>query len=315
MLPIKPSISKERLKLLAINITVTAILAISLQMVIPLRRPCQIEPDVYSMCLPYYAYPSIHASTSFSFVFPFLGHVMFFLLYVIASLISWSRVYQGLHSWLDIGGGIAIAGLGYNIADALVNRHKKIIFREDEMSRQAVHVSIGLLLCLMIRLLGIETTSYFVLAGTLVGLLIINVVLMGVRVPGIDKLLDRFEREGVMPGEGSMYYALGVLFALGLLRNNSAEAIAVILILALGDALATYIGRYYGKHKLPWNSDKTIEGSLGFTAGAMCSLLVLPVPITLLIVIISTAIESLPIGLDDNITLPIAASLMYYFML
>ncbi len=315
MLPIKSSISKERLKLLVINTIVTAILAVSLQMAIPIHRPCQIEPNAYSMCLPYYAYPSIHASTSFSFVFPFLGHVLFYLLYIIALLISWSRVYQGLHSWLDIGGGIAIAGLGYNIAETIVNKHKRIIFRDDERSRQAVHASIGLLLCFMIRLIGIERTSYFVLAGTCVGLLIIDVILMGVRVPGIDKLLDRFERKGVMPGEGSMYYALGVLFAIGLLRNNSAEAISVILILALGDSLATYIGRYYGKHKLPWNSDKTIEGSLGFAAGAMCSLLVLPVPITILVIIISTTVESLPIRLDDNITLPIAVSLLYYFTL
>jgi dolichol kinase len=314
-LPTRPSISKERLKILAINIVATAIIAALLQMVIPISRPCQLEPNIYNMCLPSHAYPSIHASTFFSFVFPFFGHILFYLLYFIALLISWSRVYEGLHSWLDIGGGIAAAGLGYGIADMLVNKQKKIICRDDEKSRQALHLSIGLLLCLMIYLAGIEITAYFVIVGTLIGLLIINVALSGIKLPGIDKLLDRFERKGVIPGEGSMYYALGVLFALGLLRNNSAAAISVILILALGDSLATYIGRYYGKHKLPWNSDKTIEGSLGFAVGAMCSLLVLPIPTTILVAILSTAIESLPIRLDDNITLPIAASLIYFCML
>jgi len=60
------------------------------------------------------------------------------------------RVYQGLHSWLDIGGGIAVAGLGYGIAEMLVIKQKNIIYREDERSRQAIYASIGLLLCLMI---------------------------------------------------------------------------------------------------------------------------------------------------------------------
>jgi hypothetical protein len=46
----------------------------------------------------------------------------------------------------------------------------------------------------------------------------------------LTELLDRFKRKGVMPGEGSMYYAFGVLFALGLLRNNSPSAISMILI-------------------------------------------------------------------------------------
>jgi dolichol kinase len=315
MLPIKPSISKERLKLLAINAMATVIIALSLQMAIPIHRPCQIEPNAYSICIPFNAFPSIHASILFSFVFPFLGQLLFLPLYAIALLISWFRVNEGLHSWLDIGGGFAIAGLGYNFAETLINKRKKIIFREDERGRQLVHASIGLILCSMIRLTGIETTTYFVLTGTCIGLLIIDLVLMGYRVPCIDKLLGRLERKGVMPGEGSMYYVLGVLFALGLLRNNSAEAISVIIILALGDSLATYIGRHYGKHKLPWNGDKTIEGSLGFAAGAICSLLVLPTPITILAVISSTAIESLPIRLDDNIILPIASSLIYYFML
>ena len=118
-----------------------------------------------------------------------------------------------------------------------------------------------------------------------------------------------------MPGEGSMYYAFGVLFALGLLRSNPASAISVVLILALGDGLATYIGKCYGNHKLPWNRNKTVEGLLGFVAGASIALLVLPLPATILIVVVATVVESLPIRLDDNITLPVITSLLYYFTL
>jgi len=270
---------------------------------------------MYTTCLPDYAYPSIHASTAFSFVFSFLGHAFFPLAYIIGLMVSLSRVYQGRHSWFDIGGGIAIAGLGYSIAEAIIIKEKNIIDREDERSRQAVHTSMGLLLCSMIWFLGIETTLYFVLLGTCIGILIVHLTLIGINLPGIDKLLDRFERKGVMPGEGSMYYAFGVLFALGLLRYNPASAISVILILAFGDGLATYVGKCYGNHKLPWNRDKTVEGSIGFVVGAMSALFVLPIPATILIVVLAAVIESLPIKVDDNIMLPAVASLLYYFIL
>jgi dolichol kinase len=58
----------------------------------------------------------------------------------------------------------------------------------------------------------------------------------------------------------------------------------VIFILALGNGLAIYIGTRYGRHELPWNSSKTFEGMIGFAAGAICALLVMPVPVTILAV-------------------------------
>ena len=131
---------------------------------------------------------------------------------------------------------------------------------------------------------------------------------------GIDKLLDRLERRGTMPGEGSMYYALGALFVLGLLRENATAAASVILILAIGDSLATYIGMNYGKNRLPWNNRKTLEGSIGFAIGAMCVLLVLPLSATLVAILEAVVVESLP-RLDDNITVPVVSSLVYYLLL
>jgi len=311
----KLPISIERLKLLIVNIVATTAISILLKKVIAIPRPCQLNPNLYATCLSDFAYPSQHASTAFSFVFPLIGHAFFPLMYIIGLLVSWSRVYQGLHSWFDIGGGIAVAGLGYSIAEAIVVKQKNIIYRDDERARQAIHASMGLLLCSMIWFLGIESTLYFVLSGTCIGILIVHLTLIGINLPGIDKLLDRFERKGVMPGEGSMYYAFGVLFALGLLRDNPASAISVILILALGDGLATYVGKCSGDHKLPWNRNKTVEGSIGFIVGAASALLVLPMPATILIVVLATVVESLPIRLDDNITLPVVTSLLYYFIL
>jgi phytol kinase len=306
--------SSPRLKLLIITLIATAVISEVLKLIIDIPRPCQIDPNAYTYCLPDRAYPSGHTAISFSFVFPFLGHILFPILYGIGLLVGWSRVYEGLHSWLDIGGGIAVAGLGYSIAETLVSRQKNVILGDNERARQLVHASVGILLCAVIWLAGIELASYLVLAGACIGIIVIHMVLIGIYPHGIDKLLAKLERSGALPGEGSMYYALGVLFALGLLRENAAAAVSVILILAIGDSVSTYVGMNYGKNKLPWNRAKTLEGSIAFAVGSMVALLILPVNITLLVILAATVVESFP-KLDDNIAVPFAASIAYYLLL
>lgn len=262
-----------------------------------------------------HAYPSIYAGLSFSFVFSLIGHAFFPLSYAIGLLMSWTWVQDGSQSWFDIGVGIAIAGLGYGMAETIVVGQRNVFCSSDEGFRKAIHASIGLLLCLMIWFLGVELAQRFALLVAYTGILIIHLILAGIRLPGVDKLLGRLERRGAIPGEGAMYYALGALFALGLLRGDSAAAVSVILILAVGDSLATLVGNAWGRHKLPWNENKTVEGSMGFAAGAMCALFVLPIPTTILAIVVGTAVESLSKRLNDNITVPVICSLLYYLLL
>jgi len=58
-----------------------------------------------------------------------------------------------------------------------------------------------------------------------------------------------------------------------------------------------------------------MEGTIGFAAGAMGAFIVLPTAGTLAIVLLCSIIESLPLKVNDNIVLPVAASLMYYLVL
>jgi dolichol kinase len=306
--------NSQRLKLLMITLIATAAISGLLKIIIDMPRPCQIDPTAYAYCLPDRTYPSQHTAVSFSFVYPFLGHVLFPILYGIGLLVGWSRVYEGQHFWLDIGGGIAVAGLGYMIAETVVIRQKNIVLDGDERARQLVHASVGLILCAVIWFVGLEFASYLVLVGTCLGILIVHLVLVGIKFNAIDKLLDKLERRGALPGEGSMYYALGILFALGLLRENAAAAVSVILILAIGDSLSTHLGMNYGKNKLPWNSSKTFEGSVAFAAGSMVAFLILPVNVTLFVILAATLVESFP-QLDDNITVPFVCSIVYYLLL
>ena len=307
--------SKERIKLLAVNLVVAAVLSIILRRPVDIHGADKFQLSLSSSYLTGLANPSIYASEAFSFVFSLLGQVLFPLFFVVGLLVGLSQVAEGMHSWMDIGESIAIAGFGFAVAEALVFRQKNAINRRDERARKIAHILSNISVCLLIWLVGTQTISYFVLIGTCVGIPLMHLTIIGIKLPGIEQWLKNVGREGEIPGEGAMYNALGILFALGLLRSEYAAAIASIMILALGDGFATYVGTIYGRHKLPWNNRKTIEGSIGFAAGAMCALLVLPLTITIIVVLLATIVETLPIRLNDNITLPVVSSLIYYFVL
>jgi dolichol kinase len=305
----------ERLKLLIISLMVAASLSSLLKRLVEIPRPCQINPSLYPTCLPDYAFPSGHVTDAFSFVFPLLGHWLLPCTYFVGLLIGWSRASIGLHSLLDVGGGIAVAGFSYNFAQALITRNKEAAKKDDESARQALHAGSNLLACLMVWLIGIEGTSHLVLAWTCVCIIMLHAAMSGIRLPGSEELERAIGRRGEILGEGSLYNALGLLFILGILRGNSEAAVAAILIFGLGDSISTYVGSKYGRHKLLWNDKKSAEGSLGFLAGGMISFLILPQPAAVLATVTAAAIESLPIRLNDNLTVPMAVSLMFYFML
>jgi hypothetical protein len=68
------------------------------------------------------AFSSFYVAEAFSLVFPLLGNVLFPFSYLFALLVSLFQFPTGANPWLDIGVGVAIAGLGYAIAEAIVFR-------------------------------------------------------------------------------------------------------------------------------------------------------------------------------------------------
>src|SRR5512139_3369619 len=94
-------------------------------------------------------------------------------------------------------------------------------------------------------------------------------------------------------------------------------------ILAAGDGAATLAGRRWGRHRLGWNPDKTVEGLLAFIAagGAAAVFLtwwtapaIVPQPplafvilAPLIAAVAAGLVETVPVALDDNISVPATA--------
>jgi uncharacterized protein (TIGR00297 family) len=123
---------------------------------------------------------------------------------------------------------------------------------------------------------------------------------------------------------GMLLYPLAVLLLLFVFPARLDIVAAAWGILAAGDGMATIVGTHVGGPRVPWNRDKSIAGSLalflfGGAAGAFlawwCRPAVIPAPslwFLLAVPFVAAAVaalaETVPIRLDDNLTVPMTAA-------
>lgn len=180
---------------------------------------------------------------------------------------------------------------------------------EKEDQRQIFHILIGVCAIIWLYMFGRKALMIADFTVIIIGLLLINQRIQGKKIGFVRWFEERFERsEAIFPGWGSATYAAGVLIATTMLTNRE-EIAAVIAILALGDSLSTIIGRR-GKMKLPWNEDKTIEGSLAFFIfGSAAAFPFIGIG-AFLVGALLTIFESIKTEIDDNILIPLVASVI-----
>ncbi len=101
---------------------------------------------------------------------------------------------------------------------------------------------------------------------------------------------------------------LATLFPLPL----AATAFAVFMV---GDAAAAVVGRRFGRHRWP-GSHRTVEGSLAFFSAALLTALFFPIsPLHgVLVALLATVLEVLPLPLNDNLRVPLAVALLLWLL-
>ena len=79
-----------------------------------------------------------------------------------------------------------------------------------------------------------------------------------------------------------------------------------IFTVALSDSLAAIVGERWGRHRIPYNRAKTMEGSLAFFVMAVASgLFYFPLSVALPAAAAATVVESLRLEAWDNFFVPI----------
>ena len=136
----------------------------------------------------------------------------------------------------------------------------------------------------------------------------------------VGKRVSRHERGY---DAGIVLYPLAVGALIVAFRDHLEFAGAVWAILAFGDGFATLAGKAIRGPRLPWNRDKTWSGLIAFIAfgsiGAEVAVLFLAgqaVMSTIVLVTIACAIvESLPLYVDDNFSVPLAGGAIFAALL
>ena len=176
-------------------------------------------------------------------------------------------------------------------------------FATHETLRKSIHIAFGLL-AFTLRWVPWRIAAV-IAAGAVAGNWLLLHRLVGKRVA-------RHER-GYDPG--ILLYPLAVTALIITFNWHLEIAAAAWVILAFGDGMATLVGRRPGSSPLPWNAAKSWNGLLAFlVAGSMGSVGVnllfgAPSMAALLVaVILAGIVETLPLGINDNLTVPFTAS-------
>jgi dolichol kinase len=111
---------------------------------------------------------------------------------------------------------------------------------------------------------------------------------------------------------GSTYFFAGLLLSVLLFPRLIAEASMYVLI--VGDTMAAIVGSRWGTHHV---GKKTLEGSLAFFLSSLLVLILLGRvdPAAAAAGVFAAAlVELMPLGVNDNFTIPVSSGVVMYLM-
>lgn len=268
-----------------------------------------------------YSFPSLHSAFCLGII-PFLSKIYKerwkqILACTIALTIALSRAYLGVHYVSDIlAGGM----IGYLFSQLAIIAEEKFHFTDWflehiksklELRRQIAHLVIGVVIVFLIELKLL--TPNLLLIALVLGVLL-SLTYKKRPIPIIHELLQLFERPkdiATFPGRGFIFLILGAYLSLLIFPISIAKG--AIMILAVGDSISHLVGRYFGRTKVPFSSNKMLEGTVvaivfstlgallfvDFTSAFLASLLTISLE--------AVYPEKIARYLDDNIAVPLLA--------
>lgn len=182
--------------------------------------------------------------------------------------------------------------------------------QELETKRQLIHLS-GALIALGIYKVG-WTMGVAVLAiASICNFTIGRLYRAGIKLPVFGSLIDFAERPGAIqetPGGGALHFFLGSLITLLVFSFDFGIACASIMVLAVGDSISTLFGKRFGRHHIPYNPEKSVEGTLAGMVSALAGAsIIVPPHLAALGALGGMFAESLPLKIDDNLLVPLGA--------
>ncbi len=177
--------------------------------------------------------------------------------------------------------------------------------------REIIHISSFFISFVSIYLIGNNLTSFLILLTALIYTISEVARVRGKNLPILSSItLNAVNKpEFYEFATAPINFALGIAFSL--LIFPAPIRYVAITILTLGDGFAHIFGMKFGKHRIPFNKGKNLEGSIsGFLFAFLGSLLFVDPTRALIAATFGMIIEALPLPLNDNFTMPITTGLL-----
>ncbi len=199
--------------------------------------------------------------------------------------------------------------------------HKGMI--ESKLSRKIIHIGTGPIFVLCWLLFDGQYSARF-LAALVPFATTIQFALVGLGIMKDEAAVKAMSRSGVRQEilRGPLFYGIVFVLLTIIFWKDNMIGIISLMILCGGDGLADVIGKRIPSDLLPWSKNKTQAGTIAmFLGGFLLSAIILWIfailgvfqiswgslfPRLILISLIATIVEALPISDFDNITVPLA---------
>ncbi len=128
----------------------------------------------------------------------------------------------------------------------------------------------------------------------------------------IDFMERKAEKKLLIRYAGAVYFFLASAAVMFIFPTGVASV--SIAVLSLGDGFSAIVGGLWGKHKFSFHKNRSWEGSLAFFIASLAGCMYLTNPVTAILAsLVGALVEILPVGIDDNLSVPIAVALFLKF--
>ncbi|MDE1827709.1 MAG: hypothetical protein KGH65_00915 [Candidatus Micrarchaeota archaeon] len=178
-----------------------------------------------------------------------------------------------------------------------------------ETNRDIAQIAFGAIILLLFYSIKTSYAEFVIIMLILLGYLTVNYGASNAQTK-VATSLKNLERSYTKFGQGAAWLAIGALATIGFVQD-ARYVVIIFFAIFIGDALATIIGIRFGKRKLPYNKKKSLAGAIAYFLSVAILPYALYGPLAIPLAALATAVETLPIKLDDNFSVPAVLIVVY----
>jgi len=179
-----------------------------------------------------------------------------------------------------------------------------------EIFRKLVHILFGLAVAGLVIALDRAAAMAVLAMGLLIGVVLIDILLRGYRVPFLSALVEFADRGDCLPGRGALFFAVSALACVILFPVP--VAVPALVSVAVLDGVATLVGVRFGRIRI--HNGKSLEGTAAaIIVTALALLPFLTVPGAVVMAVVAGLIE-LVSPVDDNLVIAPCICLLLEFL-